>query len=71
VRATRLKGADENELVQKAKRNWAAWDRDIPVLLMKQDASGKWRGTGIDPRERRLSVTYDTMSGLIFSTAPS
>jgi CRISPR-associated endonuclease/helicase Cas3 len=71
VRATRLKGAEENELIQKAKRDWPAWDRDIPVLLMKRGASGKWHGTGIDPRERRLPVTYDTISGLIFSTTPS
>jgi CRISPR-associated endonuclease/helicase Cas3 len=67
VRATRLKGAEEDQLVRDTKKNWPAWDQDIPVLLFRPDGAGRWRGCAIDPRERRQSVTYDTICGLILS----
>jgi CRISPR-associated endonuclease/helicase Cas3 len=67
VRATRLKGVEENKAVADAKKDWPAWDRDIPVLLLQPDGAGRWRGMGIDPREQRRPVTYDTISGLIIS----
>ena len=70
VRATRLKGAEEAPLVEKAKRDWPVWDRDIPVLLLRQDGAGRWSGVGIDPRERRRLVTYDSISGLIIGPNP-
>jgi CRISPR-associated endonuclease/helicase Cas3 len=68
VRATRLKGAEENKAIADAKKDWPAWDRDIPVLLLQPDGAGRWRGVGIDPRDRRLPVTYDAISGLILSS---
>ena len=69
MRATRLKGADENQAIADAKKNWPTWDRDIPVLLLHPEGAGRWRGMGIDPREQRRTVTYDTISGLILSAA--
>jgi hypothetical protein len=67
VRAPRLKGAEEDRAVMDAKKNWPAWDRDIPVLLLRRDGAGRWRGFAINPREQRQPVTYDTISGLILS----
>jgi len=67
VRATRLAGAEEDQLVKDAKKNWPAWDQDIPVLLLRPDGAGRWRGCAINPRERRQWVTYDTICGLILS----
>ena len=67
VRATRLKGAEEDRTVKDAKKNWPAWDQDIPVLLLRRDGAGRWRGFAINPREQRQSVTYDTICGLILS----
>jgi len=67
VRATRLKNAEEDRAVKDEKKNWAAWDQDIPVLLLRRDGAGRWRGFAINPREQRQSVTYDTISGLILS----
>ena len=68
IRAARLKGAQENQVITDAKKDWPAWDRDIPVLLLQPDGAGRWRGVGIDPREQRRPVTYDTISGLILSS---
>ena len=67
VRVTRLKGAEEDQAVKDAKKSWPAWDQDIPVLLLRRDGAGRWRGFAIDPREQRQSVTYDTIYGLILS----
>jgi CRISPR-associated endonuclease/helicase Cas3 len=65
VRATRLKGAEEDQAVKDAKKNWPAWDQDIPVLLLRRDGAGRWRGVGIDPREHPRPVTYDKSYGLV------
>jgi hypothetical protein len=62
-----LKGAQEDQAVKDAKKNWPAWDQDIPVLLLRPDGAGRWRGFAINPREERQSVTYDTICGLILS----
>ena len=70
VRATRLKGAEEAPLVEKAKTDWPVWDRDIPALLLRQDGTGRWCGVGIDPRDLRRLVTYDSISGLIIGPNP-
>jgi CRISPR-associated endonuclease/helicase Cas3 len=67
VRATRLKGAQEDQAVKDAKKNWPAWDQDIPMLLLRPDGAGRWRGFAVNPREQRQSVTYDTICGLILS----
>ena len=53
--------------VKDAKKNWPAWDQDIPMLLLRRDGVGRWRGLAISPREERQSVTYDTICGLILS----
>jgi CRISPR-associated endonuclease/helicase Cas3 len=66
VRATRLKGAAEDRAVKDAKKNWPAWDQDIPVLLLPHGA-GRWRGCAVNPREQRQWATYDTICGLILS----
>jgi CRISPR-associated endonuclease/helicase Cas3 len=66
VRATRLRGAEEHKAVSDAKKDWPAWDRDIPVLLLQPDGAGRWRGVGIDLRERRCPVTYERIYGLLF-----
>jgi len=68
VRAARLKGAVEDAAVEGAKTQWPAWDREIPVLLLRPGADGAWRGNGIDPRGQRLTVTYDTSHGLMFGS---
>jgi CRISPR-associated endonuclease/helicase Cas3 len=71
VRATRLKSAEEDRTVKDAKKNWPAWDQDIPVLLLRRDGAGRWRGVGIDPRDQRRSVTYGLSYGLVFSVPAS
>jgi CRISPR-associated endonuclease/helicase Cas3 len=70
VRAIRLKGAAENPLIKQAKEAWSTWDRDIPVLLLRQDPAGRWQGVGIDPRERRREVTYSSDTGLMIGADP-
>jgi CRISPR-associated endonuclease/helicase Cas3 len=67
VRANRLKGTPEDAATDAAKRDWPAWDQAIPVLLLRPDASGQWQASALDPRDRLLSVTYDTSCGLLFS----
>jgi len=71
VRATRLKGADEDQRIQQLKQAWPAWDREIPVLLLRPGGSGRYQSWGIDPREQRRPVTYDESYGLVFSTERS
>jgi len=66
VRATRLRSAEEDELIKDAKKHWPAWDRDIPVLLLRPDASNRYQGWGFDPHGQRRPVTYDETSGLVF-----
>lgn len=66
MRATRLNGAEEDKLVENAKKDWPAWDRDIPVLLLRPHGLGRWRGVGIDPQGNPRLVTYDKASGLVF-----
>ena len=70
VRATLLKSAEEAPLVLRAKQEWSAWERDIPVLLLRPDEAGHWRAAGIDPRDRRRLVTYDSIGGLIIGPNP-
>ena len=65
VRATRLKGAEEDQRVPKAKQTWPTWDRDIPVLTLRPDGSGRHHSWGIDPRGQRRAVTYDRNYGLV------
>jgi CRISPR-associated endonuclease/helicase Cas3 len=44
VRANRLNRADDDQLVQNAKRDWPVWDREISVVLLRKDADGVWCG---------------------------
>jgi CRISPR-associated endonuclease/helicase Cas3 len=67
VRVTRLKSAEEDQAGRNAKKNWPAWDQDIPMLLLRPDGAGRWRGLAIDPRGHRRPVTYGRISGLILS----
>ncbi len=64
VRAGRLNGAESDQRIEKAKEDWPAWDRDIPVLLLQQDGTGKYRGIGIAFRNQHIHVTYDAIYGL-------
>jgi CRISPR-associated endonuclease/helicase Cas3 len=68
VRANRLASAVEDARIAAAKQDWIRWDREIPVLLLQHDASGRWRGQGIDLKEKRQPVTYDTSRGLIIGS---
>jgi CRISPR-associated endonuclease/helicase Cas3 len=69
VRATQLKGAaEEGQPVEDAKKHWAAWDRDIPVLLLRADRAGRWCSVGLGPRDQRRQVTYDATRGLLFAS---
>lgn len=70
VRRTRLKSAEADQLVEKAKKDWPVWDRDVPVLLLRPDGAGRWCGVGIDSREQRRLVTYDAISGLMIGPIP-
>jgi CRISPR-associated endonuclease/helicase Cas3 len=70
VRWTRLKGADEDRRIKQLKQAWPAWDREIPVLLLRRDASDRWRAQGIGPRDEPRALTYDPISGLMFSAQP-
>ncbi len=68
VRANRLAGAAEDAPIISLKQNWPAWDREIPVLLLRPDAAGCWHGEGLDPKGRRCAVTYDARRGLMIET---
>jgi CRISPR-associated endonuclease/helicase Cas3 len=68
VRANRLAGAVEDAAVTAVKQDWPAWDREIPVLLLKPDTSGLWCGNGLDPKGRPCAVTYDVRHGLMIET---
>ncbi|HET9848464.1 MAG TPA: CRISPR-associated helicase Cas3' [Candidatus Dormibacteraeota bacterium] len=67
LRATRIRSSEEDQRVERLKKDWPAWDRDIPVLLLQPDGTERWSGTAIDPRGQRRTVTYSTVSGLVFS----
>jgi CRISPR-associated endonuclease/helicase Cas3 len=71
VRVTRLRGAEEDQRVKDVKKDWPAWDRDIPVLLLQPDGSGRYRSWGIDPRNQRQAVTYDRTYGLVYGAEQS
>jgi CRISPR-associated endonuclease/helicase Cas3 len=66
LRANRLKGAPEDAAVSAAKRDWPAWDREIPLLVLRPDGIGQWRGLALDPGEKLQPVTYDRSRGLTF-----
>ncbi|MGH7046613.1 MAG: CRISPR-associated helicase Cas3' [Stellaceae bacterium] len=66
VRQARLKGAVEEPGVTAVKEQWPAWDRDIPVLLLRRDSDGRWGTVGLDPRGREMRLTYDAARGLLF-----
>jgi CRISPR-associated endonuclease/helicase Cas3 len=68
VRIDRLAGAAEDPVVTTIKQDWPAWDRAIPVLLLQPDASGRWRGEGLDRQGKRRPVTYEAFCGLIIDT---
>jgi CRISPR-associated endonuclease/helicase Cas3 len=65
IRATRLRGGDEDVAVRNAKKEWTVWDQSVPVLLMRKGADGQWHAVGLDPQGKRRNVTYDTTCGLI------
>ncbi|MGH7114437.1 MAG: hypothetical protein ACREE9_08080 [Stellaceae bacterium] len=67
VRAARLHSAAEEPEVKAVKQQWPAWDRDIPVLLLRRDSDGRWGTAGLDPRGREVPLTYDAAGGLVFS----
>jgi CRISPR-associated endonuclease/helicase Cas3 len=68
VRASRLNDAVENAPVTVAKQGWPAWDREIPVLLMRPDTGGGWYSEGVDPKGSRRPVTYDATRGLMIGS---
>lgn len=68
VRANRLAGAAKDAAVTALKQDWPVWDRELPVLLLKPDASGRWCGEGLDPQGRPCAVTYDEICGLTIGT---
>jgi CRISPR-associated endonuclease/helicase Cas3 len=65
VRANRLAGAVEDAAVTALKQDWPAWDREIPVLMLKPSPASGWTGQGTDPKGRACGVTYDTHRGLM------
>jgi CRISPR-associated endonuclease/helicase Cas3 len=66
VRANRLNTAPQDGVMNAVKQDWPVWDRDIPMLLLRCDQFGLWRGVALDPRGTSRRVTYDTCRGLIF-----
>ncbi len=66
VRATRLTGAPENADIKTVKLDWPSWDRDIPVLLLQRDETGRWLGVGIDHRGNERQISYSPSQGLVF-----
>jgi CRISPR-associated endonuclease/helicase Cas3 len=68
VRASRLKEAVEDAPVTAIKKEWPAWDREIPVLLMRPDTRGGWYSEGVDPKGSRRPVTYDATRGLMIGS---
>jgi len=66
IRANRLAGAPEDAAVNAAKQNWPAWDREVPVLLLRGEALGQWHGVALDPHGKLQPVTYNASRGLIF-----
>lgn len=66
VRATRLSGAPENAAVAAAKADWPAWDRDIPVLLLRSGSEGGCQAAALDGYGKNCLVTYSSTTGLIF-----
>jgi CRISPR-associated endonuclease/helicase Cas3 len=68
VRAARLKGAAEDAAMEAIKAQWPAWDREIPLLVLRPGVGGTWSGVGIDPRDRQVSVTYDSARGLMIGS---
>jgi CRISPR-associated endonuclease/helicase Cas3 len=66
VRANRLTTAPQDGAMNAVKQDWPVWDRDIPMLLLRCDQFGLWRGVALDPRGTSRRVTYDTCRGLIF-----
>ncbi len=66
VRATQLCDAEPDPLAETARKEWTTWEREVPVLLLRQDKAGRWAGVGIDPRDQQRAVTYDCGCGLLF-----
>jgi CRISPR-associated endonuclease/helicase Cas3 len=66
VRSNRLAGAHQDDIATAAKGDWPRWDQPIPVLVLRPDAAGAWRGEGTDPQGRPHDVTYDPSRGLVF-----
>jgi CRISPR-associated endonuclease/helicase Cas3 len=57
-------GAREAAL-SKLREGWAAWEREIPVLLLEADGTGMV----LDRNDRKLAVRYTRYGGLVFSAA--
>jgi CRISPR-associated endonuclease/helicase Cas3 len=66
VRASRLLGAEDTQLINDEKKHWPTWDQGIPMLLLQRDAEGRWCGGGVGPRGQRQLVMYDRCFGLVF-----
>ncbi len=70
VRAARLATAapdpETEPLVAAAKKFWPVWDRDTPVLVLRERGGGAFRGMAAGPAGNLVEVSYDRTKGLQF-----
>jgi CRISPR-associated endonuclease/helicase Cas3 len=71
VRAARLADAapdpETDPLVAQIKQSWPAWDRDIPVLVLRPTLTETWCTAGVTQAGQLQPLVYDRRHGLAFS----
>ena len=71
VRWVRCKGTPKVDrqtavMIEKAREGWTLSEQEMPILVLKPGADGRWSGAVIDRKEKEVMVTYSADRGLSF-----
>jgi CRISPR-associated endonuclease/helicase Cas3 len=71
VRWVRCKGTPKVDrqtavMIEKAREGWTLSEQEMPILVLKLGADGRWSGAVIDRKEKEVMVTYSADRGLSF-----
>jgi CRISPR-associated endonuclease/helicase Cas3 len=71
VRRARCKGTPKADrqtagMIEKAREGWTLSEQEMPILVLKPGADGRWSGAVIDGKEKEVMVTYSADRGLSF-----